>query len=293
MTDLETSLRARLHEHLDAVEPGTALLRGVPVRAAQLRRRRTATVAGAAAVLLLAGAASTFALTHDSRREAPVVADGTSRPARSDLSGRAEEYAEHLSRGDYAAVRGDMTPDAREILTEQSLRDAWRSVFGDRSPTQFEAYLESRTGDRPVVAVHVVEDAEPRATLYVIYDDARDISGLVLLDQAPDITWSREAVRAHGVLSQLRDGAFDAVRRDFDATMQAGLSEGRLASTWQQVVDTYGPVEVTNGHLETRSPTGHRVVDVVIHLRDAVVKLRVAFDDEQRIAGLFVLPLGA
>lgn len=299
MTDLETALREGLHRRLDDVDVGPGTLAAVPARAARIRRGRTAAVASAASLTLLAGVSAAAYLPRGDGddRSFHVTDDGDDapdRPERADLRGRAEHYAELLAAGDYAAVRADMTAPARRALTEDRLRLAWRGMFGDEVANHVSAGRESRTGDRRVASALVQGPTSPGGTLYVVFDDEFRVSGLLLLEPSGLAeTWEPAVARAHEVVTRLDRGEFAQVRRDFDATMLAGLSAARLGAVWQQVVDLYGPVQGRSGHLVTLTSTGHRVVDVVVHFRDGVMKVRVAFDARQRIAGLYVLVLDA
>ncbi|HVF20620.1 MAG TPA: DUF3887 domain-containing protein [Mycobacteriales bacterium] len=296
MTDLETALRAGLHDRLADVDLPPGVLSAVPARAARIRRRRAAVLAGATSITLLVGISAAVYLPRGERDASSVdmVDDGTDGPARSDLSRRAEDYARKLAAGDYAGVRADMTDNARGVLTEARLRMTWRALYGRAGGYGVADGLESVTGTRAVASV-VVQNNEGNGVLHVVFDDDDRVTGLLLVaapesgstDPDPAVSRSLEIVR------QLGASDFTAVRRDFDETMRARLPEKSLASTWRQVERLYGPVQGTEGHLVQLTATGHRVVDVVTRFSEGVMKVRVAFDPKQRVAGLFVLVLDA
>ncbi len=297
MTDLERVLREGLHDRLDDL--GADALgdvgRGVPQRAARIRRRQSAVLAGLTSLILLAGVtAAAYLPGGGDESSVSVTQDGATLPERPDLVGRAERYAELLVAGDYAAIRADMTDPARQVLTEDRLRTVGRTAFGDEPAVVVSAAREFRTGNRRVARVIVRRLSRPGAEFYVVFSDDLRVSGLLLLEPGVGAkTWEPVVLKAREVVGQLQRGSFAQVRRDFDPTMLKALSAEQLEVVWQQVQSTYGSFESARGHLVTVAPTGHRVVDVVAQFKYGLMKVRVAFDSQQRIAGLFVLVLDA
>ena len=85
---------------------------------------------------------------------------------------------------------------------------------------------------------------------------------------------------------------YDAVAADFNEVMTEKLPPDQLAPVWAQLIGTVGayqqmgePVVTQRGDLT--------VVDVPMTFEAAEMKVRVAYDRDGKIGGLFVLPANA
>lgn len=93
---------------------------------------------------------------------------------------------------------------------------------------------------------------------------------------------------AETVIDELSSGRWSAVTDRFDAAMRDGLSAEALAAAWAQVTGQAGALE---GH---GSPQVTRAADVTVtntplNLEAGEFIARIAFRDDQSIAGLFIL----
>lgn len=108
-----------------------------------------------------------------------------------------------------------------------------------------------------------------------------------------DPTANREAssseALARGVVEQLSRGELDAVVDRFDQTMQANLSKDQLAEVWGGLVGQVGGVKAIE-ETAVSQRDGYDIVTVIVRFERAPMAVRVAFDGDQRIAGLFFNP---
>jgi len=299
MTELESALREGLHDRLDQVGSDSVgdLGRGVPYRAARIRRRHAALVSVAAASVLLAGVGAAIAVPR--WREAPATVrvtvdpSPTPTPGGSEVASRTEEYVRQFAAGDFESIREDMTTTARTALTVDRISTVWRSMVGSGSAVDIGPAQSSKTGDRRV-GFAVAESRQYAGTVYVVFDDGK-VSGLLMVaSNRQGASQTDPSVRrAEQIVEQLASNDVAGARRDFDETMLAGLSEEQLSSTWAQVERTYGPWQSHGDHLVTVTRSGFRVVDVISYFYEGVMKVRVSFDDRRRVAGLYVLVLDA
>lgn len=87
----------------------------------------------------------------------------------------------------------------------------------------------------------------------------------------------------------LADRRFDAIREDFDDNMRAKCSTQMLRRGWRSMRFTKGKYLGVDGDPEEHERDGYRVVDLPLRYRRSNAKLRVAYDHEGHIVGLFLL----
>ena len=107
----------------------------------------------------------------------------------------------------------------------------------------------------------------------------------------PATTTQARAATALAILDELRSGDFSAVRRGFDATMAAGLSEAGVAAGWAQFVSQFGAYRSHGTPTESQAGSFF-VVQVPLSMASRPGELRVSFDSAGRIAGLYLLRPG-
>jgi Protein of unknown function (DUF3887) len=94
--------------------------------------------------------------------------------------------------------------------------------------------------------------------------------------------------KALDVLTSLVAGNWHQVCESFTETMQAGLPENTMADNWAYVIAQYGTFE-SAGAPTVRQHGMHTVVDVAVAFEAGDIVLRVSFEPDGRIAGLFFL----
>lgn len=283
MTDLETRLREHLHDRLDPLQSGS-LLPAQALRAGRRgQRRRHVVIATALAVALVGGGAGAVAVSDREDRAVLVPASG--------LTDRTVEYARQIANGEYALLRGDMTPTTRADLTEERFGEVWAKVVKALGPYQGagRAVLESK---RPWPTVRVpLRFRDGAADLRVTYDEEGAVIGVTLLTgTGTPISTPPELERAaRAIVAELAAGRFDRVGGRFDEQMARAVPEASLRAAWQSVaIDRYdGLTRVLT--ISATSVGAATVLDVLCEMRRGTLKVRVSFDEEGLVNGLFLL----
>ena len=97
------------------------------------------------------------------------------------------------------------------------------------------------------------------------------------------------ADRAAAIATCLTEGRWEDARRDLSARMREGLDAGRLASGWARTVGMVGRYGGMGEPFAHRAGD-HSVVEVPLHFEAGEATVRVIFDDDGRIAGLWLRP---
>jgi hypothetical protein len=97
---------------------------------------------------------------------------------------------------------------------------------------------------------------------------------------------------AKDVAQELAARQYDKVEARFDATMASAMPLEKLQSFWDATVSQTGPFKaVTSTTLVERQ--GYHVVTLTCAFEKSSLNLRLAFDKDSKIAGLFLLPVAA
>jgi len=96
------------------------------------------------------------------------------------------------------------------------------------------------------------------------------------------------AAHAIALFEQWSVGHFDEVRRDFDPILTETLGAAAITDAWKQVVDVVGAYE-RMGEPSVYRQADHTIVDLPLEFESGPMKGRVAYNDQGRVAGLFIL----
>ncbi len=97
------------------------------------------------------------------------------------------------------------------------------------------------------------------------------------------------ADRAAGIITCLAEGRWERARADFNARMREGGDAGRLAGGWARTVAMIGRYEGM-GEPFAHRVGDHTVVEVPLHFEAGEATGRVIFDDDGKVAGLWLRP---
>jgi hypothetical protein len=100
------------------------------------------------------------------------------------------------------------------------------------------------------------------------------------------------ADRAVGILACLAEGRWEDARRDFDAKMREFGDAARLARGWTQMVGQIGSYEGMGEPFAHRAGE-HTVVEVPLRFEAGAATGRVIFDEDGKVAGLWLRPAPA
>jgi len=97
---------------------------------------------------------------------------------------------------------------------------------------------------------------------------------------------------AKGVVQELAGRQFDKVEAQFDARVSSALPTEKLQSLWEATLAQVGAFKavtsVTSAELQ-----GYHVITLTCAFEKTPLNLRLAFDNESKIAGLHLLPVAA
>ncbi|MEX0885765.1 MAG: DUF3887 domain-containing protein, partial [Phycisphaeraceae bacterium] len=95
--------------------------------------------------------------------------------------------------------------------------------------------------------------------------------------------------RAEDLVAELEDGRFEEARAHFDERMLAALSAEALAQLWSQLEGAGGEYAGA-GEASYRREGDHDAIYVPLRWARNAVNLKIVFDDEAQVAGLWTLP---
>lgn len=87
-------------------------------------------------------------------------------------------------------------------------------------------------------------------------------------------------------------GDFDTVAARFNAKMREALSTDRLRTTWTTLEGQVGTFQKQSG-ATTSQQNGFDIVVIACAFANASLDVRVAYDADDKIAGLFIVPHAA
>jgi len=97
---------------------------------------------------------------------------------------------------------------------------------------------------------------------------------------------------ARGVVSELSSGKYGALHARFDATMKAALPEEKVPEMWKSIVAQFGSFQ-SQGAARQEKSGGFDIVFVTCQFEKGAMELRVVFNAERQVAGLFLAPAAA
>jgi hypothetical protein len=97
--------------------------------------------------------------------------------------------------------------------------------------------------------------------------------------------------RAVAIVTDVLEGRLDKARESFNAEVDAALTEDVWGSGLATVAGLVGAFEgFGEGEPFVRRIGDHTVVDIPLRYEASEMKARVAFDTDEKVAGLFILP---
>ncbi len=105
------------------------------------------------------------------------------------------------------------------------------------------------------------------------------------------ITMTDPAGRARTIVQQVLDGRMDLARATFNAQVGEAFTDEVRANGLATVAGMVGAFErIGDGEPFTRRIGDHTVVDIPLEYEAGEMKARVAFDTDEKVAGLVIIP---
>ena len=220
----------------------------------------------------------------------PAVAGAQSISPPTGVKESARSIVNLLVKENFSGVRSRFSEVLKDKLSESQIREGWKSVtsqLGDFKKQQ--DALAKRDQGFDVIDIRC-EFEKASVIVRVVFDAQGLIDGLWVAPETASAGASGEAISAaKRVVEMLVRENFSGVRQWFNSQMKGGLSEAELQSTWQKMITQVGPFKNQIDIRSQKEPV-FQVVDVRCQFEKAVVIVRVSFDPQGQIGGLWLLP---
>ncbi len=94
------------------------------------------------------------------------------------------------------------------------------------------------------------------------------------------------------ILGNLVEEKFTDVRSDFNGKMLNALSMEQIEALWKGLVSQFGSYTSAGETLSDKIEE-YRVVYTILKFEKSPLKLKVVFDQDDKVAGLFLIPVNA
>lgn len=95
--------------------------------------------------------------------------------------------------------------------------------------------------------------------------------------------------RARAMVEAIASGDYSSPVRDFDTTMQREMPPDLLQQAWEGLLEAAGPFQSITG-TRTEQADGYQAVLVTCRFSDALIDIRVVYDQDLKVAGFFYVP---
>lgn len=193
---------------------------------------------------------------------------------------------DEISQDELASVRDQFSPDLKDSLTENEMRVEITELTRVAGAFQKQISQTARTMQGKPIYVSRCQFEKFKVELKLVFNDSNQITDVWLLPVSDLSPESMEAM-AKEIPSLLRQERFDDVSSQFDDRMKAMMSTERLQESWLHVVSHLGPFKSIR---TARKDPEFDAVDVRCEFENGPMIVRIAFDPEGKIGGLWMLP---
>jgi|SRR5215207_8074076 len=210
---------------------------------------------------------------------------------------------ETLAAEDYCAVRARFDANLAATLTTETLQERWFAMvaqFGSFKAVTGAEILKTPE-DGTLVFIRFDFEKAP-ATAQIVFDSSDRVAAFLVFPnsapgdtpvQPPTVTDGRPAfesgAEAKRVLGMLEAGQFTEVWEIFDPQLQSQISAARLREIWESLIRDFGVYKRVVNSQYTRAGS-HEVWDMRCAFQHRFVIIRMAFNDQRRIDGIYFNP---
>lgn len=191
-----------------------------------------------------------------------------------------------LAEGKSPEVISHFSPDLKARLSEAQMRAAWSSITQRIGP--FSKILTATPQDVQghAAALVVSQFAHGKATLSLFFDPQDQIQGIWI---APNSTLTTQEMEssARAIVDELSSGEYADIEHKFNSNMKSGLPVDKLTTAWNQALDQLGKFSAI---LVAQKVGLMDTVDVKCSFSNRKAVVRVSFDADNNVAGLWILP---
>ena len=198
----------------------------------------------------------------------------------------ARQVMDDMADGKMGSVCKHFSPDLKDALTEDELEFAWNQLV--RKSGLFQKQISQSSHAAHGVSVYVAKSQfeNSKVELRLVFNDSDEIAR-ISIDQVSDLSPASMEESAKAVANLLRQKNFDQVVERFNDDFKTDMGPFTLDMSWSHVVSHLG--EFKSVKLATKDPE-FDVVDVSCQFENGDATVRVSFDPDGKISGLWLLP---
>ena len=236
-------------------------------------------------------------LAHTSQTPAAVPSTISAFPSQPNEKGVA--VIEAMNKGDFTSVEGLFDTSMHAAINAQKLSEIWKSTQDQLGTyqSQLGVNVTKEIGFDTVYVTCLF--AKGTADIKLVFNSKGEMSGLWLLPansvdltQKGTVVSESEAIPlAISYADKLINKDYEGMVAGFDGTMKSALTASTLKTTWEGLEKQAGAFKKRAG---TRSVplAGSQVVYVTCVFEKASLDIKIVFDTQKKISGLWIIPTG-
>ena len=197
-----------------------------------------------------------------------------------------KDVMDEIAHNRLASVRERFSPDLKDSMTENEMKDVWNELVGIAGAFQGQISQSTRTVQGTPTYVSKSQFEKFKVELRLAFNDNNQITD-IQFRPISDLSLESMEASAKAITDLLRQEHFDQVSSQFNDRMKAAMPTNRLGASWSHVTAHLGQFKSIK--LVRKDPDLDRV-DVRCEFENGLMILRVAFDPAGKVGGLWMLP---
>jgi len=195
----------------------------------------------------------------------------------------------NFTAGRFEAATKDFNETMLKTVTPSMLADLKKQFDAEAGTFQFVSKVrEGRDDDQFKFAELTARYEKSAVMVRVVFDPANKIGGVFFDRVVPEKVDPALEALARELLANFVAAKFDAVGKDFNATLAAQLRPAAIEDVRRKVAETYGTYRGVTG-VGQRTEKEYRVVELAA-VYDRKVSVVVVFDGTGKVSGLRFSP---
>lgn len=198
----------------------------------------------------------------------------------------AKDVMEQFAHGDLATIRERFSDELRSAVTASDVKDVHDEIVDVCGPFQAQISQTARVSQGEQVYVAKSQFTRYKVELRLTFDDANAITDF-RIGPVSDMDPEAMEAAARAIADALRQQQFTDVYAKFNPRMKEAMPAERLEASWGHVQTHLGPFKSIRS--AKKDPDADRV-DVRCDFQNGQMIVRIAYDPEGKISGLWMLP---
>jgi hypothetical protein len=198
----------------------------------------------------------------------------------------ARQVMAEMADGKMESVCNHFSPELKDALTPDELEFAWHHLIQRSGLFQKQISQTMHPAHGSSVYVSKSQFENSKVELRLMFDDSDEITR-ISIDQVSDLSPASMEESARTVADLLRQKDFDQVVARFDDDYKSDMGPYTLDMSWSHVISHLG--EFKSVKMATKDPELD-IVDVSCEFENGNATVRVSFDPNGKISGLWLLP---